>query len=105
MATILVVDDEPANRDLLVTLLGYAQHRVLEAADGAAALVQIQAERPDLIIADVLMPTMDGYELVRRLRSQPDVAATPVVFYTAHYLENEARALAEKCGVRFIITK
>jgi signal transduction histidine kinase/CheY-like chemotaxis protein len=105
MATILVVDDEPANRELLVTLLGYANHRVLEAPDGAAALAQVQAERPDLVIADVLMPAMDGYELVHRLRAQPDVAATTVVFYTAHYLEREARALAEKCGVRFFITK
>lgn len=105
MATILVVDDEQANRELLVTLLGYAQHRVLEASDGVAALARVYAERPDLVITDILMPAMDGYELVHRLRSDPTVASTTVVFYTAHYLENQARTLAEKCGVRFVITK
>lgn len=105
MATILVVDDERANRELLVTLLGYAQHRVLEASDGVTALARMHAERPDLVIADILMPTMDGYELVHRLRAEPAIAATTVIFYTAHYLEHQARVLAEKCGVRFVITK
>ena len=51
------------------------------------------------------MPTMDGYEFVRQMRLIPAVAATPVIFYTATYHEREARALAERCGVRDIITK
>jgi two-component system, cell cycle sensor histidine kinase and response regulator CckA len=107
MATILVVDDRAANRHFLLTLLSYKQHRLLEAGDGAEGLIIVKRERPDLVIADVLMPTMDGYELVRQLRADPDpdVAATTVVFYTAHYLEREARALAEACGVEHVVLK
>ena len=99
MATILIVDDHPVNREFLVTLLGYGGHRLLQAADGAEALVLARAEHPDLIIADILMPTMDGYELVRQLRADAAIAQTPVIFCTAHYLEHEARTLAQQCGV------
>jgi PAS domain S-box-containing protein len=105
MATILIVDDRPGNREYLVTLLGYGGHRLLEAADGAEALAASRAERPDLVIADILMPTMDGYEFVRQLRADPAVAATPVIFFTAHYHEREARALADACGVSHVLTK
>src|SRR5262245_1514822 len=99
MATILIVDDHPTNRAFLVTLLGYAGHRLLEAADGAEALEAVCATRPDLVITDVLMLTMDGYEFVRRLRADPAIARTQVIFYTATYLEREAQALARDCGV------
>src|SRR5206468_1919113 len=105
MATILVVDDDASARDLIATVLGYAGHRVREAADGAEALTLAQSEPPELIIADLLMPTMDGFEFVRQLRELPTLAATPVVFYTATYLESEARNLARSCGVTHIITK
>ncbi len=105
MATILIVDDIPANRDYLVTLLGYDGHRLIEAADGAEALAAAKSAQPDLVIADILMPTMDGYELVRQLRADPLIANTPVIFWTAHYHEREAQALARSCGVPIVITK
>jgi signal transduction histidine kinase/CheY-like chemotaxis protein len=105
MATILIVDDHPMNRAFLVTLLGYAGHQSLEAANGAEALESVRAAPPDLVIADVLMPTMDGYEFVRRLRTEPAIARTPVVFYTATYLEQEAQALARDCGVEHVLLK
>ncbi len=105
MATILAVDDDPTARELLVTVLGYAGHELREAADGAEALALAQAVRPDLIISDLMMPTMDGFEFVRRLRENPAFAQTPVLFYTATYLESEARTLAHECGVSNIITK
>ncbi len=105
MATILVVDDDPTARDLVATILGYAGHELREATDGAEGLAVAQTERPDLIIADLLMPTMDGFEFVRQLRENSAFAQTPVVFYTATYLESEARALADQCGVSHIITK
>jgi len=105
MAKILVVDDRPANRQFLTTLLGYSGHQLLEAADGAEALVRVRAENPALVIADVVMPTMDGYEFVRQLRTDPDIANTPVIFYTATYHQREARALAQACGVLHVITK
>src|SRR5690349_12937879 len=105
MATILVVDDRPVNREFFATLLGYRGHQILEAADGAEALKSVQNNLPHLIISDILMPTMDGYEFVRQLRADPSTAAIPVVFSTAHYLDREARSLAEACGVTLTILK
>ena len=71
MARIAVVDDLDFNRDLVAALLRPAGHDIVEAADGAAALEMVRRERPELIVCDVLMPVMDGYEFVRRLRSDP----------------------------------
>jgi PAS domain S-box-containing protein len=105
MAKILVVDDRPSNRDFLKTLLGYQNHRVVEAADGAEALALARSERPELVITDILMPTMDGYEFIHRLRSDPEISGIPVIFNTAHFLDREARALARKCRVSHIIHK
>jgi signal transduction histidine kinase len=105
MPTILVVDDHATNRELLVTLLGYAGHAALEAADAEQALGMVRAAHPDLVIADVVMPSIDGFEFARRLRSEPDIAQTRVMFYTATYLEAEARALAEACGVAHVLGK
>ena len=105
MATILVVDDLSANREVLVALLRHKGHRLLEAEDGYQALAVVQAEHPDLVITDVLMPLMDGYEFVRQLRLGPATSATRVVFYTAHYGEQEARALALSSGVSDVLRK
>ena len=105
MAKILVIDDREINRQFLTTLLGYQHHDLREASDGAEGLRVAREQRPDLIISDVLMPTMDGYEFVRRLRADPEIGATPVVFSTAHYLSRESQALADKCGVSAIIYK
>ncbi|MDT7816929.1 MAG: hypothetical protein QOJ42_6845, partial [Acidobacteriaceae bacterium] len=93
VVTILIADDRPANRDYLAALLGFRGYRLLQAADGAEALAIAKAERPDLIIADILMPTMDGFELVQRLRADPVIAPTPLIFWSAHYHEREAQAL------------
>jgi PAS domain S-box-containing protein len=105
VATILIVDDRPENRTFLAALLGRSGHSLLQAADGAEALALARVNRPDLLIADILMPTMDGYELVRQLRADPGIAHTPVIFWTAHYHEQQAQALARKCGVSQVITK
>ena len=105
MARVLVVDDHAANRDLIAALLKYAGHQSLEAADGYLALAQVRAGRPDLVICDVLMPTMDGYEFVRQLRADPDIAHTEVIFYTATFMEREARSLANSCGVSHVLMK
>jgi PAS domain S-box-containing protein len=105
MAKILIIDDRPPNRQFLTTLLGYQHHQLSEASDGAEGLRMAREQRPDLIISDVLMPTMDGYEFVLQLRKDPEIGKTPVVFSTAHYLGRESKALAEKCGVTWIIFK
>src|SRR2546423_8939644 len=105
MATILIVDDRPTNRQFLLTLLGYGGHRLPEAANGADALERVRAERPDLVITDILMPTMDGYEFVRHLRADPDLASLPGIFHAATYSEPQAKALADSCGVQIVLPK
>jgi PAS domain S-box-containing protein len=105
MATVLVVDDRPTNRKLVVMLLKRSGHRPLEASDGAEALRLAHIERPELVISDILMPTMDGFEFVRQLRAVPELAETRVIFYTAQYHEREARTLAESSGVSRVLVK
>jgi len=105
MANILVVDDNATNRRLLTVLLKHEGHATLEAVDGSDGLAAAQATRPQLVISDILMPSMDGYEFVRRLRRDPELGAIPVIFYTAHYHEREARALAQSCGVARVLVK
>src|SRR5436309_4861339 len=105
MASILVVEDRSTDREFLAMLLRYQGHEVLEAGDGLQALDMASQHHPQLVVSDVLMPSMDGYEFVRRLRTIHGLARTPVVFYTATYHEQEARALARKCGVVDLLTK
>ena len=105
MSSILVLDDRATERELLAAVLGHAGHRIVEASGGEDALRLARADPPDLIIADLMMPGMNGYEFVRTLRADPMLAATPVVFCTATYDHDEVRRLAESCGVRHILVK
>lgn len=105
VSSILVLDDRDADRELLSTVLGYAGYRVLEAATGEEALELARRERPDLIVTDILMPAMNGYEFVRLLRSEPEVGDTLVAFTTANYVEGEILDLARACGVSRFIPK
>ena len=105
MAKILVVDDNSSNRKLVVTLLSHEGHRMVEAHDGADGLDAARAENPDLVISDILMPSMDGFEFVRRLRADPHLHNVSVIFYTAHYHEAEARNLAQACRVARVIVR
>lgn len=99
MGVILAVDDDAISRLSLGKLLGSRGHRVIEASNGAEALVIARAEHPELVITDVLMPLMDGYEFARRLRSDVSIAQTPIIFHTAVYEHEEVRSLARSCGV------
>lgn len=105
MAKILIIDDNATNRKVLATLLEHEGHHILEASDGADGLAAVRAQRPNLVMSDILMPTMDGYEFVRQLRVDPDISATPVIFHTAHYHEREARNLAKICNVQHVLSK
>jgi len=105
MATILIVDTRPADRQLFATLLGSFGHRILEAGDGVEALELAKVELPDLVITDIVMPNMDGFTLVRRLRAEPLLSGVPVVFQTAHYLETEIHKLATASGIEHILGK
>ena len=105
MATILVADDNRANRDAMAALLETAGHRVVSAANGRVALERAREHRPELVISDVLMPEMDGYELARRLHLDPATAATAVLFYTAYFGTHEAKELALAHGVARVLVK
>src|SRR5260370_2586683 len=80
-ATILVVDDQASIRQLVSTLLGNKGYRVIEAADAPEGLRRALEKPPELIISDIMMPVMDGYEFVRLLRAQSATARIPVIFF------------------------
>ena len=80
---ILVVDDNEANRDILVTRLEAHGYQTLQAADGEEALREVTQHRPDVVLLDVMMPNLDGLEACRRLKSDRAVAFTPVIVVTA----------------------
>ena len=105
MAKILVADDNPANRAALAALLEAAGHEVVTAADGSEALAKAREASPELVISDVLMPRMDGYELARRLKLDPATAATALMFYTAYFAGRDATALAQAHGVARVLVK
>jgi PAS domain S-box-containing protein/diguanylate cyclase (GGDEF)-like protein len=105
MATVLVVDDHASNRDVITQLLRHRGHVALEAADGLQALDEVRRAHPALVICDILMPTMDGYEFVRQLRAEPPIADTAVIFHSASFMEREARNLAAACGVTQVLVK
>ena len=97
MKTVLIVEDVALNRDLLVQLLE-DRYRVLLAEDGQAALAQAAQARPDLILMDLSLPRMDGWEATRRLKSDAGLAAIPVIVLSARAMAgDEARARAAGC--------
>lgn len=93
-ATILVVDDLPANLGLLFDALTHAGHRVLVAESGESALAQLQHETPDLVLLDYMLPGMDGMEVCKRIKARPECVDLPVLFLTAvNELDEKVRAL------------
>jgi len=95
---ILVVEDQPDNRQILRDLLTSANFEVIEAEDGEAGLTAAAAHRPDLILMDIQLPGLDGYEATRRLKADAALHAIPVIAITAYELnEAEDKALAAGC--------
>ncbi|HKS54459.1 MAG TPA: response regulator [Steroidobacteraceae bacterium] len=102
---ILVAEDDPEARELLLLLLDGGEYSLLEASDGMEALDLLRTEQPDLLITDIVMPRMDGYELVRRLREDDRTAHTSVIFCSASYHEREVREMARSLGVQSTLAK
>jgi two-component system cell cycle response regulator DivK len=99
MATILVVDDNRTSLKLATLLLEKAGHTVLQAEDGASALVTTRDTQPDLILMDVQMPGMDGLTVTGILKREPATAAIPVVALTAFAMRgDEEKILAAGCN-------
>jgi two-component system cell cycle response regulator DivK len=92
---ILVVEDDPDNRRIVAKVLSVEGYHVVEATDGIEALAQARAERPDLILMDLALPNMDGWEATRQLKGNAETRAIPVVALTAVAMrgdEEQARA-------------
>jgi CheY-like chemotaxis protein len=95
MATILIVEDEQPVRELLAELVEAAGHQPLQARHGREALEVIAVERPDLVLADVMLPILGGIELCRRLKADVATAAIPVVLMSSARVGESDRAVAE----------
>ena|GEM_PF-5212781 len=104
-ATVLVVDDHAADRRLVRTLLEHRGHRVVEAADGAEGWQRAREQHPAVVVTDIVLPGMGGYELARRLRADPGSAGTGVVLCSAHFRPGDADGLAATLGVSAVLAK
>ncbi len=102
---VLVVDDRAVDRETLQAILECGDYEIFTAGNGVDALKILRHEHPDLLITDLMMPTMDGYALVRQMRAEPEIAATRVIVYTGTYRQCEAKALADASGALRFITK
>jgi two-component system cell cycle response regulator DivK len=98
MKRVLIIEDTPDNRQILRDLLASAGFDIVEATDGASGLAQAAASRPDLILMDIQLPVMDGYEATRRLKANPGLRHIPVIAVTSYALSgDEVRAARAGC--------
>ena len=102
--SILVVDDEPGLRDAIRQTLERTGYRVLTASDGEEALAVLHLQSVDLILADVAMPGMNGYQLYERVRESPQWVAIPFIFLTARTMDSDIR-YGKELGVDDYLTK
>ena len=102
---LLVVEDIPDILNLLEATLKFKGYRVVTARNGEEALEIIHKDLPDLVIADILMPKMDGFSMVHRLRINPETRRIPVVFLSATYVAPEDKAFALSLGATRFIEK
>ncbi len=105
MPTVLVVEDRPRDRELLVSLLGGSGYDVLETETGDDALRLTREWKPDAIITDMLVAEMDGLDFARAVRSDPSIAGTPIILYTATYELWELERMARAAGVSTVLQK
>jgi two-component system cell cycle response regulator DivK len=95
---ILVVEDQEDNRRIVRDLLTSTDYEVIEAEDGAQALAAVAKQRPDLILMDIQLPVMDGYEATRRIKSDPSLSSIPIIAVTSYALSgDEEKARAAGC--------
>jgi two-component system, cell cycle response regulator DivK len=98
MARILLVEDNEMNRDMLARRLERKGHEVLMAVDGEEAVASAASEKPDLILMDMSLPVLDGWEATRRIKADATTAGIPVIALTAHAMSGDRqRALEAGC--------
>jgi two-component system cell cycle response regulator DivK len=95
---ILVIEDTEDNRQIVRDLLVSVGYEIIEATDGAEGVAMAQAQHPDLILMDIQLPQMDGYEATRRIRAIPELARVPIIAVTSYALSgDEAKTRAAGC--------
>lgn len=102
---LLIVEDDPDILKLLQTTLTFKGYRVITARNGREGLEIIRTERPAVVIADIMMPKLDGFGLVHRLRLDPETCDIPVVFITATYVAPEDKEFALNIGATRFLQK
>jgi two-component system cell cycle response regulator DivK len=96
--TVLLVEDNPHNRKIFSGMLTHSGLRVVEAEDGHQALEKAKTEKPDIVLMDLSIPGVDGWECTRRLKADPATAKIPIIALTAHAMRgDEERALQAGC--------
>ena len=103
--TVLVVDDEPLNIDLLVQELEVLGVDTISANNGREAIDYAVANPPDLVLADILMPVMDGFEMCREWKAHPILRSIPFVFYSGTYTEPKDQEFAFRLGADAFLAK
>ncbi len=101
---ILVVEDQEDNRRILRDLLNSAGFDMIEAEDGQQALTAVAEHRPDLILMDIQLPLLDGYEATRRIKANPDLRAIPIIVVTSYALSGD-EGKAREAGCDAYVTK
>jgi two-component system, cell cycle response regulator DivK len=86
---ILVVEDQEDNRQILRDLLSTTDYQVVEAENGEAALAAVATQRPDLILMDIQLPILDGYEATRRIKADPALSSIPIIAVTSYALSGD----------------
>ena len=95
---ILVIEDTEDNRQIIRDLLSSVGYELIEATDGAAGVALAQKEHPDLILMDIQLPEIDGYEATRRIRAIPELARLPIIAVTSYALSgDEAKTREAGC--------
>ncbi len=104
MARVMAVDDDPVIRGLLEVNLEMEGHEVITAVDGQDALDKVRADPPDLILLDVMMPNVNGWQVAEALKGDPATRGIPVVFLSARAMEADVRK-GHELGVEQYVTK
>ncbi len=92
---ILVVEDQPDNRQIIRDMLSTTDYEVAEAENGEEALAAVAKQRPDLILMDIQLPVLDGYEATRRIKADPALRSIPIIAVTSYALSGEAEKARE----------
>jgi len=103
MAKILIAEDEPDIRNLVRLSLRYTGHQVVAAEDGLAAVDLALKEKPDLVILDVQMPKLNGYDVCKRIKAEASLKHVPVIFLTVHGSEREKRQGLDAGAVEYLV--